>query len=297
MDRIYFKTIGKTPLQPTAFEARTLLPNTTESVTSQKYMRFFYIRQGVLQIRALREDGSVLREILAKPGEMVFIECYTAHEVAALDGEVDLYLLELTPAPKDLHDPFGVYSAMHLRYDVMTSVSNLKNLFNADRVCVLTDVSAIEPALKRLIAALNEPFTCAEDGFKAVCLLFLFLTEVSKSLESPAQGYINYVKRVYAYIQKHLHEKFSLDEIAAFVGLHKAYLATQFKKYTGKTIMEAAQEIRIAKSTQLLMESNLSIAKIAAAVGFSYTQFLYEFKKAKGCSPTAFRKEKQALER
>ena len=81
------------------------------------------------------------------------------------------------------------------------------------------------------------------------------------------------------------------------MGLHKAYLATQFKKYTSKTIMEAAQEIRIAKSTQLLMESNLSIAEIAAAVGFSYTQFLYEFKKAKGCSPTAFRKEKQALER
>lgn len=70
-------------------------------------------------------------------------------------------------------------------------------------------------------------------------------------------------------------------------------VSRQFKQYIGKSPNEYLIDLRINKSKGLLIDSNLSIAEIAALVGVANTNhFLYLFKNREGITPSAFRKHK-----
>ena len=77
---------------------------------------------------------------------------------------------------------------------------------------------------------------------------------------------------------------------AEAAGISKEYLAAQFKKMTGKTVLQTLTLMRISKSLQLLRESNFPVTEIARQAGFSsYGQMLYEFRKCTGITPTECR--------
>lgn len=101
------------------------------------------------------------------------------------------------------------------------------------------------------------------------------------------------VKEVMRYVEEHLGERISLEQVADAVFLSKPYLSTLFKKETGKKFSSYLQEARLEKSCAMLRGSRLSIGEIAEQTGFfDSAHFSKAFKEHYGCSPLEYRKTK-----
>lgn len=96
-----------------------------------------------------------------------------------------------------------------------------------------------------------------------------------------------------------LHEapssSWSLDGLARQVGLSRSAFATRFHQLVGQTPMQYLALWRMQLARQLLLDTSLSTAGIAAKVGFeSSAAFAKAFKKITGTGPGAFRHSRQA---
>lgn len=105
-------------------------------------------------------------------------------------------------------------------------------------------------------------------------------TEISKCLETGNFGSLSYIRKTNTYIQENFRRKITIDQIAEWVGINKAYLQRQYKKYTGQTILESINTLRVQKATNLLSNTNLPIQQIALQVGFkNKNQLNYDLRK------------------
>lgn len=94
------------------------------------------------------------------------------------------------------------------------------------------------------------------------------------------------------YIQAHLTEKFSVDDIATACNLSPSRLAHLFKQHMGVSPKSWGNNIRLQRARKLLLGSSDSIGLVAREVGYEDpTQFTKYFKKNMGCSPKQFRQE------
>jgi AraC family transcriptional regulator len=92
------------------------------------------------------------------------------------------------------------------------------------------------------------------------------------------------------YIQAHLAEDLSLDDIATQVGMSRYYFCQLFKQSTGMTPYQYVIKCRIDRAKELLLfRQDCSIADVAFQVGFaSQSQFTRHFKKWVGTTPKKF---------
>jgi AraC-like DNA-binding protein/mannose-6-phosphate isomerase-like protein (cupin superfamily) len=77
------------------------------------------------------------------------------------------------------------------------------------------------------------------------------------------------VTRVAQWVQTHLDESLSLDDLAAHVGLSRYHFLRRFRAATGSTPMRFVRRKRIAQACHLLRSSMLSLQHIAEQVGVS----------------------------
>lgn len=97
-----------------------------------------------------------------------------------------------------------------------------------------------------------------------------------------------FIKR---YIDEHFAESISLDYLAQITHMNKFYMVHAFNKYIGYSPINYLIEKRISESKRLLATTNLSIAQIAASVGFSsQSYFSQAFRKSTNMTPNAYRK-------
>ncbi|MFC3170095.1 helix-turn-helix domain-containing protein [Paracoccus fontiphilus] len=79
--------------------------------------------------------------------------------------------------------------------------------------------------------------------------------------------------------------------MAATVGLSESWFAAVFKQTTGQTPLQWQQSQRIALAQRLLTESDLSVADVAAQLGFSDQAHLTRaFRQVAGQTPAAWRR-------
>lgn len=99
------------------------------------------------------------------------------------------------------------------------------------------------------------------------------------------------VHEVALYLQTHIHESVSLEELAQRFFMSRSYLTRSFRNITGFSVVEYMTYIRIQKAQQLLWESDRSITEIADLCGFgNITYFEKVFKEATGQTPVQYRK-------
>ncbi len=92
------------------------------------------------------------------------------------------------------------------------------------------------------------------------------------------------------FIHEHADEELSLTEVGKVVNISANHLSEKFKEVAGINFVDYVARIRVAKTCDLLRNSNLRISEIAFAVGFqSLSQFNRGFKKLTRKSPTQFR--------
>lgn len=129
-------------------------------------------------------------------------------------------------------------------------------------------------------------------------LLLLILKEQSPmprtkkgcSFESMNRKYI--VEQIVSYFEDHYSEKISLDTIAENMYLSPFYISRIFKSETGDTPIRHLINIRLERARELLVQGEMSVQEVAAAVGYEDAyHFSKLFKKYYGKSPSQLRKE------
>ncbi|MCD7957034.1 MAG: helix-turn-helix domain-containing protein [Lachnospiraceae bacterium] len=99
----------------------------------------------------------------------------------------------------------------------------------------------------------------------------------------------NVIEEVESYIQKHISESFTVEEIARHFYLSADHLTRLFKKQHGQTLIDYITEQRMTLARQLLEENQLTITMISARVGYSnYSYFTKMFKKYYGKTPREY---------
>lgn len=98
------------------------------------------------------------------------------------------------------------------------------------------------------------------------------------------------VKKTILVIESDISAELSLDTLAQKQGISKGYLATIFKKETGKTVLEYIKDKRIEHAMYLLTNTHLQIQTIALHCGVMDVQYFSKiFKKKIGMNPKEYR--------
>jgi AraC family transcriptional regulator len=100
------------------------------------------------------------------------------------------------------------------------------------------------------------------------------------------------LRRVRDYIDNHIGERISLDELARQAGVSRFHFARQFRLSTGESPMEYLRRVRIEQSKSILQSRASTIAEVAARLGFSdQSHFTRIFGRLVGVSPGSFARE------
>ncbi|OLO26318.1 hypothetical protein BTR23_23430 [Alkalihalophilus pseudofirmus] len=100
------------------------------------------------------------------------------------------------------------------------------------------------------------------------------------------------------YIDIHLTDKLTLDQMSGIVHLHPQYISRLFKQVTGMTFTEFITMKRLEKSKELLIQSNKSISEISELCGFTDPNYFTRvFRKFEGQPPKQFRQNEKLLKK
>ena len=103
------------------------------------------------------------------------------------------------------------------------------------------------------------------------------------------------VARARAHLRAHLDLPVSVPALARLVGLSPSHFSARFRTVTGFSVLEYVKRLRMARSRQLLITTEHSIAEIAAAMGYSDPfYFSRQFREVSGQSPRQFRQQARA---
>ena len=103
------------------------------------------------------------------------------------------------------------------------------------------------------------------------------------------------VSKALDYIGRSFSKSVSLKSVAAEVGLSPCRLSHLVKAFTGKTVLQIVQQVRIQHAQQLLERTSLGCAEIAYEVGFGdQSYFIKHFKRVAGMTPARYRRSRNA---
>lgn len=96
------------------------------------------------------------------------------------------------------------------------------------------------------------------------------------------------------YIDLHLEDELTLEQLAALTGYSDYYFSKRFKKECGKTPKEFIRSKRLERAKFLLRTTQTSVQDISEQLHFgSQSYFADAFRKAEGISPSAYREQFQ----
>lgn len=124
-----------------------------------------------------------------------------------------------------------------------------------------------------------------------VMYMFRIINEQNKEASQLLQSNAS-VRLATAYIQEHLHETMTLEEIAKHCHMSKFYLSHQFTQVQGISLSKYILQSRVTKSMQLLRETSMPVKDIAESVGFhDVPYFCRTFKKETNLTPLQYRRQ------
>jgi AraC-like DNA-binding protein len=116
-------------------------------------------------------------------------------------------------------------------------------------------------------------------------------SDTSDSVRSRFRGGLagGALRRVRGYINEHIGERISLDQLARQAGVSRFHFARQFRLSTGESPMGYLRRVRIERSKCILQARATTIAEVAASLGFSdQSHFTRIFGRLVGVSPGSF---------
>jgi len=172
-----------------------------------------------------------------------------------------------------------------------------------------SDISKIHPSLyfeNANLRATLEKFRSVVDGSGiddhayAETLGLLLLWELRHAADpndprlKPVRGGLTgrQLRRIKEFVDAHISKEIGISELAGLIGLSQFHFIRAFRHSVGLSPYQYVLSERISVAKEMLSESDLSIADVALAVGFSgASQLNRVFRKLIGVTPAAFRRE------
>lgn len=100
----------------------------------------------------------------------------------------------------------------------------------------------------------------------------------------------NAISFIVKYLERHYDQNITLSSAAEQIFMNPSYFSTLFKKKTGINFVHYLQKLRIEKSKDLLLHSQLKIYEVATQCGFTDEKYFFKvFKNLTGLTPNEYR--------
>ncbi|GAA3408248.1 AraC family transcriptional regulator [Paenibacillus hodogayensis] len=235
------------------------------------FNRFYYIREGS---GCLVIDGVTY---YPKPGQLFVMPSGVKQSYYALDenafgkywchftakiGDTDLFRIAGTPAFIDVTDEeklSGLFTRLIGHYESRDFSAVLMQ-----KATLLEIVSLfLESAMPD-----RQPFRAADED------------------EDRAMHNVNLLLK---YIEAHLHENITVQQLADLVHFHPNYLIRQFRERIGMSPIQYVHRLKIETAQSLLTATGQPVSDIARSIGMELYYFSRLFKKHTGFAPTEYR--------
>ncbi|MCY9662279.1 AraC family transcriptional regulator [Paenibacillus chondroitinus] len=100
-----------------------------------------------------------------------------------------------------------------------------------------------------------------------------------KNTDEPDVGPASWIPRSIEYMNMHYTENINVQDVAAYISVHRAYFSKIFAEQIGMTPIQYLQKLRMERALQLLQQTRHSISEIAMTLGYPD---LYSFSRAFG---------------
>ena len=98
------------------------------------------------------------------------------------------------------------------------------------------------------------------------------------------------VQTITEYLEKNIANKVTFDDLKQLTHYSESNIGKLFKKYTGLSVFQYYNKLKLAKARELLSQNNYSISEISEILGFDTVQyFTYFIKKHLKMSPSEYR--------
>ena len=234
---------------------------------------------GAEQVQAERYlDGRRQQEQIGRGQNIVIVPAQMQHQ-ATWNQASDFGLLFLSP-------------------DYLMQVAH--ELTGASDIRLLPQFAMPDPLIDQMGSALMQELTSPDlggrlfaDSLKTALAVHLLRHYSDRPpLREPSEGLSpRKLQQTMAYIQAHLSQEISLAGMAAELGMSQYYFARLFKQSVGLSPYQSVMRQRSERAALLLRTTSLSVAAIAAQVGFaSQTQLALQFRKFIGTTPSRYRR-------
>lgn len=133
-----------------------------------------------------------------------------------------------------------------------------------------------------------------KDDWREMTLWFEYLISatainIGQAFQEKKNTHIEHAKRL---IETESASALSLTMIADLLKLNPAYLSRIFKEYTGVTFTDYVTQIRVQRSKELLLQTEMKVKDISEQIGYAkVTHYIKLFKDMNGITPGEFRKQ------
>ncbi|MBR2466880.1 MAG: helix-turn-helix transcriptional regulator [Clostridia bacterium] len=210
-------------------------------------------------------------EIELKPGNLYFLPAFSVMK-SSIETEIDKYYIHFRSSLTILE----MYGYLSRRYSVAADEST---------------VALVDTVLK------NYTDRSVSASMKVAGAMSILLSDFLDGIGA-SEANMPKFQSVLDYIDGHYTENIKLDTLAEIMNISTMYFSNAFKSTFNISPKQYILNKRLAKSQQLLIESELSIKDIAYAVGFENENYFSEFFSSKmGISALKFRNRKINRER
>lgn len=112
---------------------------------------------------------------------------------------------------------------------------------------------------------------------------------ISVKLNTNITGALDKINTVLHFIEEHLNETLSVEELAQIAHFHPNYFIRIFKETTGFSPIQYINRLRIEKAKHFLTFTQLNVSAIADKFGMDISYFSRMFKEHTGFTPTQYR--------
>jgi len=177
-----------------------------------------------------------------------------------------------------------------------SQMSFICNMFDLSFKGILFSKETAQAIMSRIIGLSRK------HGFDSVLELMSILHDLSISRDMRILSNANFsiaemrvhssrrIEKTMTYLSKNFDKNISLSEVAEMVQMTAVAFSRFFKMRTGKTFIDALNEIRLGHASRMLIETTHNITEIAYKCGFNnISNFHRIFRKKKDCTPKEFR--------
>ncbi len=210
------------------------------------------------------------KDITARKGEVVVLNCYEPHEYKTNDYLESVWLHIAGQNSVDYYNEI---------------VKNEGNIIRC------SDPEHVKKLLFRLIEKISSSDRPSESDMSLDIYKLLF--DLQNTLHISTNNNLSYedsVQDAKKYIAERLGEELTVEAVAEHINMSKSHFSRIFKQQTGFSPYEFILASRLNKAKDYLQKTDLTVSQIAFEVGFnSSANFIYFFKQNTGLSPNKFR--------